>query len=92
MVVPAVTLHWYACSEPERPTDPYVVWHYATGGVGWVSLPPGHIVPPPTAFALPFGTPGVCGGCALKIEVVRRLYPDDPHIGWLIGKITGVSA
>lgn len=19
---------WYACSEPERPTDPYVVWHY----------------------------------------------------------------
>lgn len=21
---------WFACSEPERPTDPYVIWHYAT--------------------------------------------------------------
>jgi hypothetical protein len=19
---------WYACDEPERPTDPYVLWHY----------------------------------------------------------------
>lgn len=20
---------WYACSEPERPTDAYVLWHYS---------------------------------------------------------------
>ncbi len=19
---------WYACEQPERPTDPYVIWHY----------------------------------------------------------------
>ncbi len=24
---------WYACSEPERPTDAFVLWHYAGGGV-----------------------------------------------------------
>jgi hypothetical protein len=22
---------WFACEEPERPTDPYVLWHYAVG-------------------------------------------------------------
>lgn len=21
---------WFACSEPERPVDPHVIWHYAT--------------------------------------------------------------
>lgn len=27
---------WFACSEPERPPDPFVMWHYRDcKGCGW---------------------------------------------------------
>lgn len=26
---------WFACEEPERPTDPYVVWHYGFNLGSW---------------------------------------------------------
>lgn len=27
-----MSLTWFACSEPERPTDAYVIWHYGDDG------------------------------------------------------------
>jgi hypothetical protein len=27
-------IEWYACEFPEKPTDPYVRWHYGTGCTG----------------------------------------------------------
>ena len=51
---------WYACEQPERPTDPLVVWHYTD-----------------------------CQACRLKVELLDRLYPDDPHIKWLILCVAG---
>lgn len=43
---------WWACAEPERPTDPLVVWHVNCGpcylkaeAVGWQARTEGRTVP-----------------------------------------------
>lgn len=51
---------WFACEYPERPTDPYVRWHYSE-----------------------------CLMCAIRADVLARVYPDDSHVAWLVATING---
>ena len=56
---------WFACDEPERPTDGSVRWHYAFEGP--------------------------CVGCQVKASALAQMYPDDPHVVWLVGMVALVG-
>lgn len=79
-----MSLAWFACEHPERPTDPWVLWHYA----GHLSdLPPWPTdlptAPRDTVAGLADGASG-CLGCQVKAQALAAMYPDDPHVAWLL--------
>lgn len=95
---------WFACEEPERPTDAWVLWHYAGELFDlprWPTEPDrdrtligGICVTPEQAAATghPFDGGTGCRGCQIKAQALAHQHPDDPHVAWLLQAVGAEGA
>lgn len=81
---------WFACEEPERPTDPWVLWHYAGPLADLPRWPADPAASRDCIAGLADGGTG-CRGCQIKAQALAAQHPDDPHVAWLLQAVSATE-